>query len=220
MTEPLPPADQTPEQAPVAGAQQSLWHRKPMVFAVAGIGVIAIIAATVTATLAATRGTPAACHPRHTAIAQPVAAASTYAAPATSAPPPTTAPPPAPAPPSCSQQVADWKGSPGAQALSQAATVMQSISTDGQSGDFSAVAGDLDQLGAVATTMQGNPVPHCADRHHYWRKMTVAMLAAAAQSTGVGNADTTALQQAMNATSQFSADADALISEIKGEGLW
>lgn len=122
--------------------------------------------------------------------------------------------------PSCAQQVANWKGTPGAQALNQALTVLQSISSDGQVGNYTAVAADLDQLGAVASTMQGNPVPSCADGHNYWGQITQAMQNAASTSSGVGNDDPSAIQQATADTSQFAADAGSLISELKQEGLW
>jgi hypothetical protein len=140
----------------------------------------------------------------------PSSASQSAPAPATSAP--------AAASPSCAQRVQDWKGTRGAQAVSQALTVLQSISADGQAGNFAATAADLDQLGAVATTMQGNPVPSCADGHHYWRKMTRAMQGEASEAAGVASEDTASIQQATVDNSRLAADTAALIRELKQEG--
>jgi hypothetical protein len=104
--------------------------------------------------------------------------------------------------------------------MSQALSALSGISADGQAGNFVAVAADLSNLGATGVVMRGNSVPSCADPHRYWRGMTRAMRAAASESSGVANQDPAAIQQATVDTAQLQADAAALISELKQEGLW
>ncbi|MGO8887555.1 MAG: hypothetical protein ACLPUO_14500 [Streptosporangiaceae bacterium] len=118
-------------------------------------------------------------------------------------------------PGSCDQRLLNWKQTPGAQAVGQGSTIMQKLASDGRAENFTATAAELDNLGALAVTMQGNPAPRCADRHRYWRKITRATEDAASRADGVANQDPASIQQATYYTSRMSTYISAMVRELK-----
>jgi len=120
-----------------------------------------------------------------------------------------------PASASCAQQLVAWKNTPGAKAISDAATVLQSTALDAKALNYAATAADLNQLGAAATIMQGNPQPSCADPQDYWQKMIQKMQDAAAQSSGVANQNIAAIQRTSKDMVNIGNDANTLTRELQ-----
>lgn len=85
-------------------------------------------------------------------------------------------------PPSCHQQYLNWKSSMAGDkaALNTDLTALQTAST---SDDIPQMDAALKQLGTDVTTIQGSPIPSCADPAGYWPQVLRDLKAASDNAT-------------------------------------
>jgi hypothetical protein len=124
---------------------------------------------------------------------------------ATTAPAATNAPAPVTttAPESTAQQVSNWADNGGQDGLNSIVTALGAISTDGQAGNFSAVAQDCQQLStAIANTQAAGPIPDRRAEKWFAKALALYSEAAAQCTAGADTQDASAIEQATAEMSQ------------------